>query len=682
MLKKNKENHLAIISLSSLGDFYNVFSEIVGVLGTFNSLTKSNGNIFTKILYCPIDKLSDIEKKLLKVNNIVYLEYKKNDLFEKIIKLNNSRFTGILNSFHQPIEILKEKTYKTITFLENDLIINNNLELSDSKIVLHGGQRKKYSFLSNIDKKILNFINFKGKEIFFTNQCIFTIPNIFYKNFINEYENVYKLIGKNKILDSIQASSYYDHFSIIMLVISHNLNIEIIVPDSSHLLEFFDPFLSKNSNIKERINNANIHRNNSSLIIKEFNSSKIISKNNFEKRFKNMEIIINKQYLENLIEGTTYLRYFYINILEKTFKKIYNKELKSAIDLFKITSLKSLEYDLNLINLKIQECFNNKQISNKKKILITGCDGYIATNIAYIMTNEYEIFGIDNNINSFKKENSFFSRKFTCDIRDEKKLNEIFSKIKFDLIIHLAGLISVPESFLKKEEYFDVNYNGTVNLIKIAKKYNVKNIIFSSTAAVYGISTKLPIYENHNTSPINPYGKSKLMAEREIINSGMKYFILRYFNVAGACSEETRYNPKENFSHLIPLINDAFINEKKFYIFGNDYKTKDGTCVRDYVHVCDLSNVHLLLTEKIFENNTSSEIFNISSDKGFSVKEVYEAACKVHNKRIKVEIADRRKGDPDALYSSSDKIRRIYGWKPKFSLEEMILSDFKKINKN
>ncbi|BDU67788.1 MAG: hypothetical protein TYPL_4410 [Candidatus Tyloplasma litorale] len=353
-----KKDNLAIISLSSLGLFANSFSEIVGVVGTFNSLTESNGNIFTKILYCPIEKLSKIEKKLLKINNIIYLEYKKNDLFKKIMKLNNARFTGILNSFHQPVEILKKKTYKTITFLENDLIINNNLELSDSKIILHGGWLKSYDKFSELDRKILSNFNIIEEKLIFTAQCIFSIPGNFYQKFLIEYEELYKWLINLNILDFSKPSSYYDHFSVIMHSISSKINLQLEKPNEENLLLYFNVFLKNNENISTEIKKFNIHRNNSGLLLKEFNFNKLIDKKYFEKRIKISIDYTNLNYLSKLSEGTIYLRNLYIYYLENPLKKTHYKKLDSKIKKFKKKSLNCLSNDLKLINDKIKEIKN------------------------------------------------------------------------------------------------------------------------------------------------------------------------------------------------------------------------------------------------------------------------------------------------------------------------------------
>lgn len=313
-----------------------------------------------------------------------------------------------------------------------------------------------------------------------------------------------------------------------------------------------------------------------------------------------------------------------------------------------------------------------------KNILVTGSKGYIGSHAVRLLESKgYNVIGLDllhnSGVNDTKSNEVFYEG----DIRNDLLLDEIFMENKIDLVMHFGGLISVPESVEKPELYFDVNHNGTKELISAMKRNGVDKIIFSSTAATYGNPESLPIKEEDLQKPINPYGESKLKAEKEIIESGLTYSIFRYFNVAGSIGDGLGYFPKQSASHLIPLINDvANDSTKVFKIFGNDYKTEDGTCVRDYVHVQDLVEAHVMAVEKMFEDNYQSNIFNISSGKGYSVKEVYDTACKVHGKEIPVEILDRRAGDPDLLIASSDKLQSTFGWTRKYNLEDMIKSDF------
>ncbi len=314
-----------------------------------------------------------------------------------------------------------------------------------------------------------------------------------------------------------------------------------------------------------------------------------------------------------------------------------------------------------------------------KTILVTGSKGYIASHAVRILENKgYKVIGLDLLHNSGINDTNSNEEFYEGDIRDDMLLDQIFMENEIDLVMHFAGLISVPESVEKPDLYMDVNHNGTINLIESMKRNSVNNIIFSSTAATYGNPKRVPILEDDEQLPINPYGQSKLNAEKEIINSNLRYSIFRYFNVAGSIGNGLGYFPKQAASHLIPLINNVANDASStFKIFGSDYNTEDGTCVRDYVHVQDLARAHVLAAEEMLKNDKlESSIYNISSGSGYSVKEVYETACKVHGIEIPVEYFDRRAGDPDLLIASSDRLEKTFNWKREFNLEDMIRSDF------
>lgn len=317
-----------------------------------------------------------------------------------------------------------------------------------------------------------------------------------------------------------------------------------------------------------------------------------------------------------------------------------------------------------------------------KTILVTGSKGYIGSHVVkQLLSKGYKVIGFDDLHNSKINNTNDKEIFYNGDIRDKQILSKIMAENKIDLIMHFAGLIAVHESVLKPELYFDVNFNGTKNLIETAKEYSISNFIFSSTAATYGNPKKIPITEDDEQNPINPYGESKLAAERFLINSGIKFTIFRYFNVAGSGGDGLGYFPKQEATHLIPLINKVATNpdELSFKIFGNNYNTEDGTCIRDYIHVVDLAEAHILAAENMLYNNESnSEIYNLSSGKGYSVKEVYQAANKVHGFKLPLEIVERRSGDPDILIASSKKIENDLNWNPKLDIKDMIKSDFNK----
>ncbi len=316
-----------------------------------------------------------------------------------------------------------------------------------------------------------------------------------------------------------------------------------------------------------------------------------------------------------------------------------------------------------------------------KTIFVTGSNGFIASHAVDLLIKKgYQVVGLDSLYNSFNNNLEGKFEFYQGDIRDEDLLDQIFMENDIDIVMHFAGLISVPESVEKPELYMEVNHLGTKGLIEAAKRNSVEKIIFSSTAATYGNPKRVPILEEDEQLPINPYGESKLLAEKEIISSGLQYSIFRYFNVAGSGGNGLGYFPKQPASHLIPLINDVALDDSKtFKIFGNDYDTEDGTCIRDYVHVVDLANAHVLAAEKMLTDDSfESGAFNISSGSGYSVKEVYEAANKVHGKTIPVVYEERRAGDPALLIASSEKLEKTLNWTRQYNIEDMIRSDAEK----
>ena len=246
-------------------------------------------------------------------------------------------------------------------------------------------------------------------------------------------------------------------------------------------------------------------------------------------------------------------------------------------------------------------------------------------------------------------------------------------------VIHFAAYALVGESVENPSKYYRNNTFGTLNLLDVMIKYNVKKIVFSSTCATYGEPAYTPIDENHVQKPINPYGASKLMVERILDDFdkayGLKSIKLRYFNVAG-CDEKGRigewHNPE---THLIPNILKA-ADGKVFKIFGNDYNTPDGTCIRDYVNVEDLAQAHRLALIYL-ENENKSDVFNLGTEKGDSVKYVFETCEKVLNKKINVEIVERRPGDPAILYANSKKAQTVLNWHTERTLADSISTAYK-----
>ncbi len=314
-----------------------------------------------------------------------------------------------------------------------------------------------------------------------------------------------------------------------------------------------------------------------------------------------------------------------------------------------------------------------------EKILVTGGEGYIGSNIVKkLLDKKYYVISFDNLLNSFEKNKKYKNYKFIKgDVRNFESLNNVFKEHKIKAIFHCASLIYVGESVKKPLDYFDVNVIGTINIIKAMKENNVNKIIYSSTAATYGIKKNNEKFlEDDIQLPINPYGDSKLISEKLIIASEKAYqiksIIFRYFNVAGSNnSDKLFYNPKIKKAHIIPIIKDFFLEKTKdFKINGNDYNTKDGTCIRDYVHILDLVDAHILGLEYLIKNEKSN-IFNISSGKGYSNLEIFNIGNKIFKKNFEPQFNKRREGDPDYLVASNEKIKKILNWKPKHKIEDI-----------
>ena len=311
-------------------------------------------------------------------------------------------------------------------------------------------------------------------------------------------------------------------------------------------------------------------------------------------------------------------------------------------------------------------------------ILVLGGAGYIGSHTVYeLIDNGEDVVIIDNLLTGHKEAVHPKARFYQGDIRDREFLDKVFQKEKIDAVIHFAACSLVGESMKKPLKYYDNNLCGTKILLDSMVANGVDKIVFSSTAATYGAPEKVPILETDRTEPTNTYGETKLSMEKMFKwvgkAHGLRYVSLRYFNACGAhISGEIGedHNPE---SHLIPLILQVPNGKREFIsIFGDDYDTKDGTCVRDYIHVTDLAQAHILAV-KYLQNGNESNIFNLGNGVGFTVKEVIDTARKVTSHPIPAKTTPRRAGDPAQLIASSEKARKILGWKPQHdSLEEII----------
>jgi len=311
------------------------------------------------------------------------------------------------------------------------------------------------------------------------------------------------------------------------------------------------------------------------------------------------------------------------------------------------------------------------------KILVAGGAGYIGSHCVKKLTEQnYEVVVIDN-LSTGHKE-SVNVKTYIGDIRDSVFLDNLFAAEKIEAVIHFCAKSLVGVSMKDPFDYFDNNVNGTLVLLKAMAKANVKKIVFSSSAAVYGEHIEMPITEDYPTTPTNPYGETKLAMEKMMKWAeeayDFKYVSLRYFNVAGADFSGKIGEVHDPETHLIPIVLQAALGKREYIsVYGNDYLTKDGTCIRDYIHVVDLIDAHIKSLNYLFEKN-QSQIFNLGSEDGYSVLEIIEAAKDVTKIDIKYNIASRRVGDPAKLIASSEKINTILGWKPQYSLKDIIES--------
>lgn len=315
-------------------------------------------------------------------------------------------------------------------------------------------------------------------------------------------------------------------------------------------------------------------------------------------------------------------------------------------------------------------------------ILVTGGAGYIGSHTVLNFLNKgYEIVVIDNlenghieTINTLKQIGNIHFVK--GDLRNLDDVEAVFSNYQIDTVIHFAGFIQVEESVRNPEKYYKNNVLASINLFNTMVQHNVQKIVFSSSAAVYGEPVYTPIDEKHPKKPLNPYGENKSKVEEILKDYDAKYNLksicLRYFNVAGADSLSRIGEWHEPETHLIPnILKSIFEKDKTFKIFGTDYDTFDGTCIRDYVNVEDLAEAHYL-AYLYLKDNKKSKIFNLGTENGSSVKEVFETVEEITGKKINVEIKPRRLGDAAILLANSSKAKEILKWSPEHNLEDSI----------
>lgn len=305
-------------------------------------------------------------------------------------------------------------------------------------------------------------------------------------------------------------------------------------------------------------------------------------------------------------------------------------------------------------------------------VLVLGGAGYIGSHtVDRLVEAGKDVVVVDSlvtgHLAAVRKEAKFYQG----DLADKDFMRKVFTENPdIDAVIHFAAFSLVAESMKDPLKYFDNNTVGMVKLLEVMNEFDIKYIVFSSTAATYGIPEKMPIYEDDPQLPINPYGESKLMMEKIMRWAdeayGIKFVALRYFNVAGAKPDGSIGEDHHPETHLLPIVLQVAMGEReKLQIFGDDYNTPDGTNVRDYVHPFDLADAHILAVDYLRNGNESSA-FNLGSSTGFSNLEIVKAAREVTGKEIPAEIAARRGGDPDTLIAASEKARKVLGWKPEF----------------
>lgn len=305
-------------------------------------------------------------------------------------------------------------------------------------------------------------------------------------------------------------------------------------------------------------------------------------------------------------------------------------------------------------------------------ILVLGGAGYIGSHAVDQLINKgYEVVVVDSLLTGHRAAVHPAAKFYEGDIRDKAFLSGVFEREAIEGVMHFAAFSLVGESVEKPLKYFNNNVYGMQVLLEVMQEHDVKHIVFSSTAATYGEPEVVPISEEMPTNPKNPYGESKLIMEKMMKwcddAYGMKYVALRYFNVAGAKADASIGEDHDPETHLVPIILQVALGQRgALKIFGDDYATPDGTCVRDYVQVEDLIAAHILALEYLKAGNDSN-VFNLGSNNGYSVKEMLEAAREVTGKEIPAEIAPRRAGDPAKLVAASEKAKTVLGWQPAYT---------------
>jgi len=314
-----------------------------------------------------------------------------------------------------------------------------------------------------------------------------------------------------------------------------------------------------------------------------------------------------------------------------------------------------------------------------KNILLTGGAGYIGSHVTNLLIDKgFDVTIIDSLITGNKTLLNPKAKFINCDIADTKNVSEVLNNNQFDIVMHFAGLIRVDESVKEPKKYNEYNFEKAKIFLDTCFENDLKKVIFSSTASVYGNPIQDNVSENDELNPLNPYAETKLKLENFLINKSksenISYIILRYFNVAGADEKLRSGLISKHSTHLIKIASEVAVGKRdEIIINGDDYDTKDGTAIRDYIHVSDLADIHLVSAKYLLDKNQSN-IFNCGYGNGYSVKEVIDTYNKILNKKIKSKIGPRRPGDSKMVVADPFKFNKTLNWKPKFNNLEYILT--------
>lgn len=314
------------------------------------------------------------------------------------------------------------------------------------------------------------------------------------------------------------------------------------------------------------------------------------------------------------------------------------------------------------------------------KIIVTGGAGYIGSfMVRKLKEDGYEPVIVDDLSSGHIEAVKDFRLDKINIFTEKEKLVNLFTSEKFDGVIHMASFIQMGESYVNPAKYYDNNVTGFLNLLDAMRKGSVNKIIMSSSAGIFGNPVRVPIEENDLKNPLNPYGETKYMMERILEDYdtayGIKFVSVRYFNAAGAMTDGSLGEAHPEESHLIPNVIKSVLENSDFTLFGNDYDTPDGSCIRDYIHVLDLAEIHSKLMGKLLEGS-GSQYYNAGMGKGYSNKEVIAMVEEVTNSKVNLKISPRRSGDANALYASNEKLKRDLNWEPKYSLKEIVQSAY------